>query len=128
MHTGYSETCQRGSSLHELSLTQNLIEIAEKHARREGALFISSITVEIGALSGVIPEAVEFAFETCTNGTLAEGASLEIQHVPGVGRCLECGQECPLEALTDPCPSCHSFSLEILRGQDMLLIEMEIDG
>lgn len=118
---------KKGSALHELSLTQNLIDIAERHARREGALSINSITVEIGALSGVIPEAVEFAFEACTNGTLAEGAKLAIQHVSGLGRCLECDQECRLEALTDPCPNCHSFSLEILRGQDMLLIEMEID-
>ena len=44
--------------LHELSLTQNLIEIAEEHARREGAKAITCITMEIGALSGVIPEAV----------------------------------------------------------------------
>jgi hydrogenase nickel incorporation protein HypA/HybF len=113
--------------LHELSLTQNLIEIAEQHARREGATTITVITLEIGVLSGVIREAVEFAFEACTRGTIAEGAVLEIIHVPGIGYCHECDQDCPMESLTDTCPHCGGFALEVRQGQEMTLTEMEID-
>lgn len=113
--------------MHELSLTQNLIDIAEEHARREGATVISSLTLEIGALSGVIPEAVEFAFEACTKGTLAEGARLEILQIPAIGRCMECDEECALESLTDACPECGSYALEVLTGQEMTLTEMEVD-
>lgn len=114
-------------AVHELSLTQNLIDIAEAHARREGATTITSITMEIGALSGVIPEAVEFAFEACTLGTLAEGATLEIRRIPALGRCQQCRQECAMESLLDGCPDCKSFALDIIQGQEMALIEMEID-
>ena len=113
--------------MHELSLTQNLIELALEHARREGAHSITSMVLEIGALSGVIPEAVEFAFEACSKATLAEGALLEIRHVPGLGRCMECGEESELDSLTDSCVHCGSFALEVLQGQEMTLIEMEID-
>jgi hydrogenase nickel incorporation protein HypA/HybF len=114
-------------TLHELSLTQNLIEIAEEYARREGASTITSLVLEIGSLSGVIPEAVEFAFEACTKGTLAEGATLQILEIPAIGRCLECNQESEMENLTDDCPECGSYALEVLCGQEMTLTEMEID-
>lgn len=113
--------------MHELSLTQNLIDIAEEHARREDATAITSVTMEIGALSGVIPEAVEFAFEACTKDTLADGATLTIHYVPALGRCQECGQECEMESLLDGCSECGSYALDIIKGQEMALIEMEID-
>ena len=113
--------------MHELSLTQNLIEIAEEHARREGASIITSVTMEIGSLSGVIPEAIEFAFEACSKGTLAEGAALEIRYIQARGRCQECARECEMESLIDGCPACDSYALEILQGQEMALTEMEID-
>jgi len=113
--------------LHELSLTQNLIEIAEEHARREGGKTITSITMEIGDLSGVIPEAVEFAFEACTKGTMADGAILEIVRIPAVGRCQQCDNECQLESLTDGCDRCGCFALDIISGQEMTLTEMEIE-
>ena len=114
-------------TLHELSLTQNLIEIAEEHARRENATVITSVTIEIGALSGVMPEAVEFAFEACTKDTLAEGATLEIRRIPALGRCQQCSQECAMENLLDGCSACGSYALDILKGQEMALIELEID-
>jgi hydrogenase nickel incorporation protein HypA/HybF len=113
--------------LHELSLTQNLIEIAEEHARREGATAITVVTLEIGALSGVIPEAMEFAFEACSKGTLADGATLEIRRIPALGRCLECAKECAIESLLDGCSECGRFALDVLQGQEMDLTEMEID-
>jgi hydrogenase nickel incorporation protein HypA/HybF len=115
------------NTLHELSLTQNLIEIAEEHARRENATVITSVTIEIGALSGVMPEAVEFAFEACTKDTLADGATLEIRRIPALGRCQQCSQECAMESLLDGCSACDSYALDILKGQEMALIGMEID-
>lgn len=113
--------------MHELSLTQSLIEIAEEHARRENANVITSLTMEIGALSGVVPEAVEFAFEACSKGTLADGAVLEILRVPALGRCQQCRNECEMESLLTDCPVCGSYALDILKGQEMALTEMEID-
>ncbi len=113
--------------MHELSLTQSLIEIAEEHARRENATVITSVTMEIGAFSGVIPDAIEFAFEACTKDTIAEGATLEIHYIPGLGRCQQCNKECEMENLLDGCTACGSYALDIIKGQEMALIEMEID-
>ncbi len=113
--------------MHELGLTQNLVEVALEHAEREGATAISSIVLEIGVLSGVIPEAVEFAFEACSQGTLAADATLEIRHIPGLGHCLACGKQSEIQSLTDCCSHCGGYGLEILQGQEMNLIEMEIN-
>ena len=113
--------------MHELSLTISLIEIAEEHARRENATVITSVTMEIGVLSGVMPEAVEFAFEACSQGTLAEGARLEIRRIPALGRCQACGNESAIKSLLDGCTACDSLALDILRGEEMALIELEVD-
>ena len=104
-----------------------MIDLAIEHAVRENANSILSITVEIGAISGVIPEAVEFAFDVCTKGTLAEGASLDIHHIAGQGHCLDCNQHSVIDAPTHVCPLCGSLSLEITQGQEMKFTEMEID-
>lgn len=113
--------------MHELGLTQSIVDLAIEHAEREDAATILGITIEIGALSGVIAEAVEFAFDVCSKGTPAESARLEIKHIPGRGRCLDCHAEPEIATLTHICPSCGSLALEILQGQEMKFIEMEVD-
>lgn len=104
-----------------------MIEIAEQHAHRAGASSIKCVTMKIGAFSGVMPEAMEFAFEVCSKGTLAEGARLEIIHVAARGRCHACTREGNLESLFDSCSECGSYALEILQGQEMAITEIEVD-
>lgn len=113
--------------MHELSLTQSIVELAIEHARRENARAILSLTVEIGALSGVMAEAVSFAFDVCSRNTLAQGARLDIRHIPGLGRCMACHEQTDMEILSYVCPACGSLALETLQGQEMKFIEMEID-
>lgn len=113
--------------MHELSLTQNIVDLAIEHAGREDAKKILSITLEIGALSGVVAESVEFAFDICSKGTLAEGADLEIRRIIGKGRCLDCHKEAEIKTLTHVCPHCGSLALETVQGQEMKFTAMEID-
>ncbi len=113
--------------MHEVGITQHILEIALDHARKARACKITSLSVEIGALSGVIPEAVEFCFEAVTRGTLAEGARLNIVRIPGRGRCRDCGRETELDTYTFNCPHCESFDLERLQGDELRLTELEID-
>lgn len=113
--------------MHEVGITQSIIEIAEQHARAQGAQKIHSVTVAIGALSGVIPEAVEFCFEACTRGTLLEGSRLIIQRIPGRGRCGQCGAETTMEQQTFACDACGGFGLETLQGSELRVTELEVD-
>ena len=113
--------------MHELGLTQHLIEIAERAARASGATSVRSVKVEIGALAGVVPESVEFCFDACSRGTLLEGCRLEIIFIPGRGRCHDCQAECVLDTYTVACPSCGGFSLERLQGEELRVVEVEVD-
>jgi hydrogenase nickel incorporation protein HypA/HybF len=113
--------------MHELSLTQSLVDIAEEHARRAGGAVIHSITLEVGELSGAVPEALEFAFDVCSKGTLAEGAALILRRVAGHGRCLACLAEVSCQALTAVCPVCGALAFELDAGLELRVLELEID-
>ena len=113
--------------MHELSLTQSIVELAIEYARRENAAVIRSVTVEIGALSGVSADAVAFAFDVCSKGTMADGARLVILDTAGRGRCLACHEESELSTLTHTCPRCGGLALETVQGQEMKFTELEID-
>jgi len=91
--------------MHEMALTQGIVDICEQNA---GGHPITTVVVSIGALSGVVPEALEFCFEACSAGTLLEGARLRIELVPaamlpGVSERAADG------TAVRPCSQCGSF-------------------
>jgi hydrogenase nickel incorporation protein HypA/HybF len=107
--------------VHELGITQQVVEIACENAR--GAR-VRRIVLEIGKLSAVLPDAVRFCFELCSQDTLAEGATLEIIEPPGVARCRACGGEVELERPFGRC-ACGGSDLEWLRGEELRIKELE---
>ena len=113
--------------MHELGITQSIVEIAERTAKQQGVGKILSVTVEVGSLSGVVPEAMEFCFEACSKGTLLEGAQLLIDNVPARARCQNCAREFLLEELLACCPECDSAASELLSGEELRIKEMEVD-
>lgn len=108
--------------MHELSLTISLLELVAEEARGRR---VQWVVVEIGKLSGVVPDAVRFAFDVCIKGTVAEGAALSIVETPGRGRCNVCGMESPLESVIGACP-CGSVDLALVSGQELRLRELEV--
>ena len=110
--------------MHELSLTQSVVEICEQNA---GGRRVLSVTLELGELSGIVPDSVEFCFEACTKGTLLEGAQLIITRVAPKGLCRECGNEFPVSAYYDSCPNCGGFTVELMRGEEMRVKELEVE-
>ena len=82
--------------MHEMALTQGIVELAVETAKREGATRVRRVFADIGVLSHVEPEALLFCFDAVSAGTIAEGATLEIERVPGAGWCMDCGKTVPL--------------------------------
>ena len=113
--------------MHEMSLTESIVEIAVEAARKEGALRVTRVVVDVGQLSHVEPEALEFCFAAVSRGTLAEGAKLEIARVPGAGFCPDCGKSVALAERFDPCPECGGFHVQMTAGDELKVREMEID-
>jgi hydrogenase nickel incorporation protein HypA/HybF len=110
--------------MHEMSITQGIIDICESHA---GGRRVLSVDVEIGELSSVVPDAVAFCFEACSQDTLLQGARLTIVRIPGSGLCLDCGAETPLTAIFGACQHCGSYKVRIVTGEEMRVREIEVE-
>jgi hydrogenase nickel incorporation protein HypA/HybF len=109
-------------AVHELSITQSVVDTV---AERLGGQRVERVTVVVGKLSGVVPDAMMFCFDLCTTGTPLEGARLEIVEVPGEGRCRTCGADVELEDFIALCP-CGSADLAITGGEQLTIKDVEV--
>ncbi|MEH1871849.1 hydrogenase maturation nickel metallochaperone HypA [Nostoc sp.] len=109
--------------MHELGITQNIVAIVTEHAK--GAK-VQRVLLEIGKLSAIMPDAIQFCFDICTQGTVLEGATLEILEIPGLGRCRQCGAEISLDKPFGIC-NCGSGRLDLITGEELKIKEIEIE-
>lgn len=114
--------------MHEVGLLNQALEMALEAAAAEGAARITKIKLRIGALAGVVPEAMAFAFDVVTKGTIAEGGEFAWEEVPVICRC---GQGCPdfqpEDSAIFACPQCGQPSWQVLQGRELNLIEVEVE-
>ena len=113
--------------MHELSLCEGVLQVLEEYARKQGYTRVKTVWLEIGGLSGVEIEAMRFGFDVVTNGTLAEGAGLEIIELPGEAWCLQCAKTVPVKQRFDACPDCGSYQLQVTGGEEMRVKELEVE-
>jgi hydrogenase nickel incorporation protein HypA/HybF len=109
--------------MHELGITQNIVAIALDYAK---AANVKRITLEIGKLSAVCPDAIQFCFDVCCAGTALEGAELRIIEIPGLGCCRRCHTKISLDQPFGIC-RCGSTDLEILQGEELKIKTLEVE-
>lgn len=113
--------------MHELSIAMSLVEVAESAARRAGASRVVSLQLRLGAMAGVVREALEFSFPLAAEGTLVEGAALEVEELPVVIACAPCGRDVrPAEPGSFRCPICGTPSAALRQGRELELASIEI--
>jgi hydrogenase nickel incorporation protein HypA/HybF len=110
--------------VHELSICHGILDVAL------GALPappppVSSVTVRIGRLTGVVPDSLRFYFDLLSVGTPLEGAALAIEEVPIRGRCAECAAAFQIETLGFSCPGCGSGLVELVSGRELQVVALE---
>ena len=108
--------------MHELAITQSVVEVVVERAAGRP---IASVRLQVGALSGVVPDAMTFCYELVTAGTPLEGSNLEIERMPGAAHCRTCGQDFELPDLILLCP-CGSADVGILTGQELRVLSVEL--
>jgi hydrogenase nickel incorporation protein HypA/HybF len=108
--------------MHELAITQEIVALVCDHVR--GAK-VRRVVLEIGKLSAVLPDAVRFCFDLCSEGTEVEAAVLEIHETPGKARCRLCAALVTLERPFGNC-ACGNTDLEWLTGEELKLKEIEV--
>jgi len=108
--------------VHELGIAEEIVTIVAERTR--GAR-VTRIVLEVGTLCAVLPDAMRFCFDLATEGTVAEGARLEIVEVPGVGRCRGCGASVALERPFGRCV-CGGSDLDWQSGDELRIKEIEV--
>jgi hydrogenase nickel incorporation protein HypA/HybF len=116
--------------MHEFSLVVSMLDIAEDAARAEGARRITRIHVEIGALAGVVPEALTFAFEGARIGTLAADAQLEVTYLPAIAYCAVCAKVFELDNRWGiaMCPDCDTPSGDLRQGRELQVADVTVES
>jgi hydrogenase nickel incorporation protein HypA/HybF len=113
--------------MHELSIALSLVDLADGAARRARAERVAVVRLRLGALAGVVREALEFSFPLAAQGTSLEGARLEIEELPLVIYCAPCGREVqPALAGSFRCPLCDTPSAAIRQGRELELTSLEL--
>ncbi|MBE3573153.1 MAG: hydrogenase maturation nickel metallochaperone HypA [Moorella humiferrea] len=107
--------------MHELALTAELLKLLERNAREKGIKRIRKVKLVIGAMTSVLPSALEFSFYALKEGPLFEGAQLEIEERPGRGHCQDCQAEVVLDNWCIMCPSCGSRMVAIDQGRELYI-------
>ncbi|MEH1825046.1 MAG: hydrogenase maturation nickel metallochaperone HypA [Nostoc sp.] len=109
--------------MHELGITQNIVAIVTENAK--GAK-VQRVLLEIGKLSAIMPDAIRFCFDICTQGTILAGAKLEIVEIPGLAKCRQCGAEISVDKPFGIC-NCGSVQLDLITGEELKIKEIEIE-
>ncbi|MFL0646842.1 hydrogenase maturation nickel metallochaperone HypA [Cylindrospermopsis raciborskii] len=109
--------------MHELGITRNIIALVSENAHKHR---VKRVTLEIGKLSAIMPDAIEFCFDICAQGTIVEGAKLEIIEIPGMARCQQCGVTFTVDKPFGIC-RCGSVQLDLITGQELKIKEIEVE-
>jgi hydrogenase nickel incorporation protein HypA/HybF len=112
--------------MHELSVTQSVLDIALAHAERAGADRVVRIHLTIGALSGIVDDSVQFYFDFVARDTIAAGAELVFDRVPAQFRCQACGATYEPRDEDWSCPLCEETKPEVIGGRDFCVDSIEV--
>lgn len=112
--------------MHEFGIAESLLKTALETAAQHGASKVEQVSLRIGALAGVVDEALTFAFEALADGTPAQGARLLIEAVPVACYCPTCAREFEAPRFSYRCPHCQALSREVRRGRELQLVSIEV--
>jgi len=113
--------------MHELSIAMSVVEMAEEELERCGGARITIVRLRVGALAGVVKEALVSSYELAIENTLLAGSQLVIEEVPGVIFCFTCQKQRDVKGTEwFRCFDCGSLSSEIVRGKELEVVSLEV--
>ena len=113
--------------MHELSVTENILEIALRHAETAEAKQIKDLYIVIGDLSSIIDDSVQFYWDILTKNTIAEESILHFRRIPTQLECKNCDQVYQPNGMNLACPSCKGTQINIISGNEFYLESINIE-
>jgi hydrogenase nickel incorporation protein HypA/HybF len=114
-------------TMHELAVTQSILDISLRHAQKADAKRITAINLVIGRFSSIVDDSVQFYWDAIAEGTIAQGATLHFQRIPGEMTCRACGHTFQPDDVTFACPACSSLSVRITKGDEFRVDSIEVE-
>ena len=112
--------------MHELSIAMSIVDAAMEEAQRRGVQ-VSAVHLRLGALSGVVKDALMFSYEVACQDTALQGSQLIVEDVPVIVYCPQCQKERTLESVQlFQCPECGTPTMDIRQGKELEVFALEV--
>lgn len=113
--------------MHELSIAINIVEMIEENAERERADKVDKFEIDVGTLSGVVIDALEFALEEAVKDSICSKAVWKINEIQAKAQCMECSHLFIMDNYFTSCPKCDGFGKKILQGKEIQLKSITVE-
>jgi hydrogenase nickel incorporation protein HypA/HybF len=113
--------------MHELAITESILDIAQRHARQADAKRVTDINIMLGQLSSIVDDSVQFYWDIISQSTICEKAQLHFQRIPAEFQCLDCQTIYQISKELSPCPNCQSTRVNLKSGQEFWVDSIEIE-
>ena len=114
-------------SMHELSVTEQILNITLEQAHQAKADRVLRIHLRIGDLTNFVEESIQFYFDLLSEGTEAEKAALLITRISIRARCQACREEFSPDGMAWACPQCGGSVEEIVSGREFYVESIEVE-
>jgi hydrogenase nickel incorporation protein HypA/HybF len=115
------------TTMHELAVTQSILDISLRHAQKVDAKRIVTINLVVGKYSSIVDDSIQFYWDMIAEGTIAQGAQLHFERVPAEMKCLECGHAFEPTDESFACPECLSPKVSISKGDEMRVESIDVE-
>lgn len=113
--------------MHEMSVTQSLLQIAIKHAQQVNARRITDLHIVMGELSSMVDDSIQFYWEIIAKDTIAEKATLHFRRIPAELQCMACFTKYTPQAGELICPQCGGVGARIIAGEEFSLEAIDVE-
>lgn len=113
--------------MHELAVTESILDISERHARESQAVRVIRINIIIGRLSSIVDDSVQFYWDIISKDSICFGAKLNFERKVAVLHCNSCSKDYEIEGSLQPCPLCGSPDITVKSGEEFYVDSIEIE-
>ena len=113
--------------MHELPITQSILNIALSEAKKNNAAKVTKIKIALGVMCGMVPECIQEYFNLISEDTIAYKAELVFRKIPVTFRCAECGEEFSCDRIRFRCDKCGSNRVKMLSGREFYVESIDIE-
>tara|TARA_R110000787_G_scaffold28923_4_gene78724 strand:- start:4739 stop:5080 length:342 start_codon:yes stop_codon:yes gene_type:complete len=112
--------------MHELSVAMGIVNIAEKETKKANKNKVTLIELEIGSVSGVALDSLEYVWDIAVKDTVLEKATKKFIFIKAEAKCLDCDTIFNVKNVYDNCPNCESYKNEIIKGKELRVKSLEV--